>query len=463
MAALTDLQQLNGTSKTGEEDKKVSPFISGGNFFNHLWGDKAFSKERNNPLVAPYYSRQGDKDLRALSVRNDLWSIGISNFWNKVMSNLPILTPNNSLFIGQTIPDNVKQNISLISLIIERCWYESIGGLIYDYITQNNGGFIEFIDNTSESVPATTPLQPVQINGLEIPFIKIRYLDSENMYRTGVEEFPYRFRDKVLFHRSRILALSSMPQWNRELKGVGVCAGQRFVNSISIDQSIQDYMLDQAFDGMVGGIIVAAPFETDHILDAMKLGKEKQGNQGSDRWNRYAVLTNSQNTKIFLETIDLRRLPENFEYKEHLESIINIIAAALNIAPRDLWPHTTVGATKADAEVQERAANQKAVPLLIRQIRNAFNFFFLPQYVRMNFPLLALLQQMEEDALRKQIAERHKLELENGTITRTIAVREYQDRGYYTDEEAESIIANIESTSALNQVQALGGIPGVFR
>jgi len=76
-------------------------------------------------------------------------------------------------------------------------------------------------------------------------------------------------------------------------------------------------------------------------------------NSGLRRFSKNVVVGSESNTNIDIAIKDLASTPDGFSEQESTELAMFAIALAGGFPPRDLWPATTVGATKADALFQQ--------------------------------------------------------------------------------------------------------------
>jgi hypothetical protein len=93
------------------------------------------------------------------------------------------------------------------------------------------------------------------------------------------------------------------------------------------------------------------------------------------------------------------------------------IALALGVDPREIWPATVVGSTKADAIIQHMKAQGKGPGQILQMTEMQINQKYLPPHLKMIFDQ----QDDEQDLLQAQIREqrsiRHDRDVSNGSIT----------------------------------------------
>lgn len=68
-----------------------------------------------------------------------------------------------------------------------------------------------------------------------------------------------------------------------------------------------------------------------------------------------------------VESFDLKKLPEGYDPEVYMNLAVNIISMALGFDPRELWPATVRGATRADAEVQHWKSMRKTPGIWVGQ------------------------------------------------------------------------------------------------
>ena len=241
---------------------------------------------------APYYTSKLDQQLRKLSKELDYLKIGIYNVVSRMMSLEPSILSETS-----DLTDPQNQSLDLQRKILLQDWYSEMPKFLNDLIICNNGAFLEL--KGLEVVDAREPLEPINIgNGIILPSLGFRHLDSGRCFRTGNAEFPVRYRhtngEQYIFHRSRVVMLSDMPSPEEELHNVGMSAVYRTLINANQILHVESLITDMVEDGFINQIIFAYPFDQSQIRQALKLAEERGNEIDSDDKNKRVVVVGSQ-------------------------------------------------------------------------------------------------------------------------------------------------------------------------
>lgn len=321
---------------------------------------------RAGELIPPWWSRARDIELSRFWPRIDHVASAFSMFASKTTS-IPIRVVPKDM----SIKAHVKQADYYNAIIIDGAdfgngWHASLGPkFIMDFITQDNGAFIEVIgDAPATRDLATGKLRKDYSKPLIGPALGFAHLDSQRCERKGNQEYPVVYSDidgsRYRLHHTRVMFASSMPSARARMYGVGYCALTRMINTaqhlLDLATSEQEELgsrpkrrLIVAEQGITGKDIASAFEQADIVMD----------NQGLSRYSRSVIIapkvaaTSNNPIKITLHDLNLAMTGEVKEKSITLGMFL--IALALNIPPRWLWPASSSGATKADAMFQHVA------------------------------------------------------------------------------------------------------------
>lgn len=322
-------------------------------------------------LIPPYWSRARDLSLSQFALKVDHISSSISMFISKTAT-----IPLRILPRDMSIKSHVKQADDLTANLTEmsdwgKGWVSSFAPkMILSYITQDNGCFAEIIgDGPSD--------------GMRRGFYGIRFLDPSLCQRTSNPEYPVIFWDigiggtglRYKMHHSRVMAAASLPQVYTRLNGVGFCPMSRMINTaqhlLDISTMEQEELGSRPKRRMIIG---EQGITAQEIVTAFQQADMQMDNQGLTRYSKSVVVASTtkptSNNPIKLNILDLHNALAGEDKERSITLGMFLIALALNIPPRWLWPATSTGATKADAMFQHVAGMGGGVGMLLSIFTN---------------------------------------------------------------------------------------------
>lgn len=244
-----------------------------------------------------------------------------------------------------------------------------IGKFIDDYLTQDNGAFIELIG-------AGSPESPL-LGGVT----GIVNLDSAQCWRTFDPDYPVMYVDPIngtrhKMHRSRIIAKSSFTQPNELARGIGYSPVSRALLSVRTMKSIMQYRYEKASGAFDRGIIFGKGLTTktlESLMQGNQLDMESEGLTRISNMPAYVTING-----VELDVLDLASIPDNWETMTETQIYAYILALCFGIDVREIWAVNQSGATKGDATVQNMKARGKGLADMITTIEDMFNTHILP-------------------------------------------------------------------------------------
>lgn len=326
---------------------------------------------RAGELIPPYWSRARDTELSRYAMKVDHVSSAFSMFVSKTAT-----IPLRVLPRDTSIKSHIKQADDLTANLNEvsdwgKGWVASFAPkMILSFITQDNGMTAEIIgDGPSD--------------GERRGFYGIRFLDPSCVQRTSNPEYPIIFWDigvggtgnRYKMHYTRVMTATSMPSTWARLNGIGFCSLSRMINTaqhlLDLSTTEQEELGSRPKRRLIigkQGITVA------DISEAFRLADMQMDNQGLSRYSKSVVIgsqTKPTNiNSVEMEVLDLAPALKGEDKERSITLGMFLIALALNIPPRWLWPATASGATKADAMYQHIAGMGGGVGMLLGVLRN---------------------------------------------------------------------------------------------
>jgi hypothetical protein len=360
--------------------------------------------------VPPWWKPERDKFLWQTVFGSDVMSSAIFSTCARLVSSPVYIRPRDN--------DNKShRRIAMWSeLLLQYYWPEVAYQFAMDWQTLDNGAFMEVCG----AGDADKKLEPTQIPGTNdwVYGTGLRILDSHNCIRTSDDEFPvvYRHRERnskgeivikyYKFHHTRIIFSSQMPSTQSGMHKVGFSGASRCIhNVLRLDdiRILEDEVLGvrPATQLVFGKAITAEDMEKAFIV-----AETKAQSSDTNKRSGYAVFIgitgNAEQVKAgSMEFFDLKKFPEGYSPETHLNLAMNVIAMALGFDAREFWPATVRGATRADAEVQDRKSRAKTAGIWAAMIQNELNKKWAPQVAYATFDA----PDLEMDALKATVAE----------------------------------------------------------
>lgn len=326
---------------------------------------------RAGELIPAYWSRARDVELSRYALKVDHVSSAFSMFISKFAS-IPLkIVPRDA-----SIKAHVKQASDLTANINElsnfgKGWTASFAPqMLLSYITQDNG-------MTAEIIGDGKPDQERR------GFYGIAFLDPSKVQRTSNVTYPIIYWDigpggtgnRYKMHYTRVMTATSMQSTYARLNGIGFCALSRLINTAQ-------HLLDLATTEQeeLGSrpkrrlIIGKKGITAQEIVNAFMMADKQMDNEGLSRYSKSVVIAattkpTAQN-EIELDIKDLAAVIKGDDKERSITLGMFLIALALNIPPRWLWPATSTGATKADAAYQHIAGMGGGVGYLLQVFIN---------------------------------------------------------------------------------------------
>lgn len=313
--------------------------------------------------VPSWWTPKRDEFLWRTVFGSDILSSAIYSTCARLVSTKISITPKDK-------SNRNQRNLAAWSeMLLQHYWTEEVFKFAMDWQTQDNGAFMEIMGGGDPG----GPIEPTPIPGTQsyIYGTGLRTLDAQRCQRTGVAEFPvvYRHRgpDSVdryyKFHHSRIMFSSQMPSTRQGMYDVGFSGASRCIFNVLRLDDIRIFEDETLGVRPATQLMFGKTISGDQMEEAFKVAETKALNSEKSR-SSYMVFIgvqgNPETVKAAdLKIVDLKRYPDGYNPEMNMNIAMNAIAMALGFDSREFWPATVRGATRADAEVQDRKANNK--------------------------------------------------------------------------------------------------------
>jgi hypothetical protein len=183
-------------------------------------------------------------------------------------------------------------------------------------------------------------------------------------------------------------------------------------------------------------IVIKKGATVQDIARAFMTAEMSMDNQGLTRYSKTVVVgpkDRSGANEMDLDKIDLTNVPPGFDRADNQAKGMFVIALALGVPARWLWPATTTGATKADALYQHVVGLVTGPAEVLMVITHGLETLFLPPTLQISTDY----QDDEQDRAAAEIAsvrsQTRKQDLESKVITIRVAREQMLSDGEITE------------------------------
>ena len=359
--------------------------LAGGNFADTMW----FVRQYDDTLVAPWWSEQRDVDLRSFVLRdgNDILQGAISSLIKKIKA-LPWFLEG---------PDRVVNRYQSILANSEfgQGWSILLSKVLYDYLTQDKGAFVEFIGAGKLDGPITGPV------------LGMAHLDAAMCQLTGDPVYPVLYRNPKAekkqhkLHATRVGHIVDTPSPNEIMNNIGFCSTSRVIASSQVLLKLAQYKNEKLDDLPEAGLLLFNNLMPIKWEDARKTYQMGRRRLAQDIWSPIMTLFGIDPAQpVTAQLISFANLPEHFNERESIDIYVNIVALGFGVDTREFWPMSggQLG-TATETQVMHQKAKGKGPGEIISSIERLINWHILPENVTFKFDV----QDDEEDALRATV------------------------------------------------------------
>lgn len=378
-------------------------------------------------LLPPYWSRARDVELGRFWMRVDHVASSFGMFASKFASIPLSIQPRD-----QSIKAHVKQAESLTAILTTASdfgqgWSSSFAPrFVMDYITQDNGAFAEVLGDAPFKTDRITGQRVRDTSKPRQDFYGLAHLDAQRCLRTSNPIYPVLYQDisgnLFKLHHSRVLYASSLPSNRVRLNRVGFSALSKMINTAQHLWDISTMEQEELGSRPKRRIIIARQgISAMEVRGAFEAADSVMDAQGLRRYSKNVVigLKDQKPTSANSIEIDVQDLHSALNGSDKQMSItlgMFLIALALGIPPRWLWPATSTGATKADAMYQHIAGMGGGIGHLLMVVKSLLGGDSLSEILGKPIgPQFEVVFDYQDDEQDRQQAEIRKLRSEVST------------------------------------------------
>lgn len=353
------------------------------------------------PELPAYWSPHRDALLRATVVKEAFWGSAISIAITKIAS------------LGWEIQSeyprlrNRYHELLLEADTIRVGWVSFLSKVLRDYLTTDNGAFIEIVRATKSAGSA---------------IIGLRHLDSLRCTRTGDPEKPVLYRDRIgQIHELRdyqIISMSDMPDPSDTWYGVGVCAASRAYASVYKLSTIEWYLREK-----IGGLHPLAIYIVNGVLDkqlkdAVQTVEQEKTARGLVSYMGAVIVGVPDDAAPQVAVIPLAELPDRFNRKEEFDIALLNYADAIGLDIQDLQPLSgqPIG-TGTQSQTLADKAKGKGLASFRMDFIHALNTYVLPETCQFVFIEKDYRDLTQAASISQMLAGVSKLRIEAGITT----------------------------------------------
>ena len=294
-------------------------------------------------LLPAWWSRQRDIDIARFVLQSDHMQGAGYKVNTKIVSVRAQVVPRDSNIKSSIVLADQFNTVLYENWELGRGWQVGLSMDLEQLLFRDNGFFREITGDGPKDGP---------IVGMPTGSIS---LDSFRCTRTSSPEFPVIYHDtdgqRYKLHHSRVMFASLSPSPIATMNGVGRCWITKAINTAQNIVDILIYKQEKLGSRPLRQMLIGKGVTAEKIWDAVFGAEEQMDNAGLRRFAKTIVI-GSDATDIDVVQRSLSNVPDGFDERTSIELGMFAIALAIGIPPRDLWPASTTGATKADAETQ---------------------------------------------------------------------------------------------------------------
>lgn len=309
----TDILKKSVTKDDYADDPRGSII----NFMLPYYG--AYSTGGMTPEAPPYWSKERDRALRATILHEDFWSAALNIAITKKASM--------AWDVDSEVPLRARR---VQELLLAADWTDFLTKHLRDYLTTDNGAFVEVIHATS------SPASKV---------IGIAHLDSMRCNRTGDPDVPVIYMDRKgrehEMQAHQVFCLADMPDPSEMLFGVGYCAASRAWRAIYKLHVMDRYLGEKVSGRRPLAIHFVSSVSPRQLQSAAEAAESDAARQGILSYMGALVIPLlDASTPPEVSTVPLAELPDRFNRKEEFDIALLSYADSIGLDPQDLQPLT---------------------------------------------------------------------------------------------------------------------------
>ena len=274
------------------------------------------------PQPPAYGTRERDALLRTLSFRESMWGDAVYKAASRIAS------------FGWTIDDAnaSERRIKRLQDLLHESdfgagWVKFILKVVKDYISTDNGAFVEII--------RAGMAQGSRIVGL-------RHLDSLRCWRTGDPQYPVIYTDLLghyhIMRDYQIMHFVDMPSSDPILRGIGQCAASRAYQPVAKLIALERYITEKLVGRKPMALYFVNGVAPQQLETVVQSGIEEALSQGFVTYMGAIVMSTMRPEAPQVASIELSGLPDRVDAVSERRDAYLKIAHAIGIFIGELQP-----------------------------------------------------------------------------------------------------------------------------
>lgn len=258
-----------------------------------------------------------------------------------------------------------------------RGWTALMIPVIKDYLTQDNGAWIETVRSE---------------NSENAPVIQLNHLDSARCTRTGRWDEPVIYIDLDGMNHTlkyyQAIDLTEYPSSDERMRGYQECAVSRCLIGAQIMRDIEIYEREKVGGRWNRSIHLVGGVQQRFIDNLLELQQAQANNQGLLRYMTPAIIAAlDQTARVSHEQIDLASLPDGYDKEEAHREYVVLLALAIGVDPQDIAPLPGHGlGSSSQSETLSQKGRGKGPALFMSNMQHKMNFHgVLPKTVKWEY------------------------------------------------------------------------------
>lgn len=323
------------------------------------------------PAIAPY-------DLPIDVVLRDDWlraSVKLESMWASAVAIAGTKVASRSYEVESSVPLRAARAQDLFLGADVKGWVRFISKLTRDYLTTNNGAFVEIV--------RASGARGARITG-------INHLDSRRCRRTGDLEVPVVYMDlKGKEHELRwyeVIDFVDQPDPAADKLGMGMCAAHRAWKKICYMAAVERYIWEKASGAGATSIEIIGGVSRNTIKDGVDVAKEEKQQEGFMMYMGKLLVPINTDTPITLVSIPLKDLPDGFDPEQERQEASIVYSNAIGLDTQDLRPLTGQAlGTGAQSQVLDTKAEGRGLAAFVKDMTHQFGEMVLDAETSMVF------------------------------------------------------------------------------
>lgn len=270
--------------------------------------------------LPPYGTKAADAILSETPLIENMWSSAINTAISKqVALGFSVTDDTDSAF-------RIKQAQKLL-LEFDGSYTRGLGRHLRDFLTTDNGAFIEIIRQSSAA-------------GSKV--IGLQHLDSMRCYRTGDPKRPVIYVDRQGAHHvlydHQVIALSDMPSPRVEMRGYGISAARRAFETVLKLVAIETYVREKVSGARNLAIHIVNGITASQLEGALISSDASRSGKGYVVYNGSTIIPMLKSESPSVVTIPLAEIPDGFDADSERRDAYLKYANAIGIFVGDIQP-----------------------------------------------------------------------------------------------------------------------------